>query len=373
MSTLTPALPVDDRKITWVELFFDLVFVAAVSQLAGPLSRHYAWGELGRYAFLLLVTWWGWQGYVMYATRFGRDDARDQLATMLQMVAVMFMAANAEAGLDSESSAGFAAAYGVMRLLLALSFRRAWQRTGAMVARECAIGFGLAASLWVVSSGIEAPARYGWWALALAIDIGTSLVVARHAIRFPPHAAHLPERVGLFTLIWLGEALISIMRGIQAQPTWTVAAAGTALSGIVLVCGVWWAYFNWTAATAHRPVRCHADRRWLDAWTFAHVPLYLGLGLAALGVEHAVKLGGVQALPGAELGVLMAGLWSMACAILALWIVSVRPQVRKVRMVRPGAHECAQVPPGVVSGWYRSGPRACGPAPPSRNRRRPSS
>jgi hypothetical protein len=109
-----------------VELFFDLVFVAAISQLAGPLGRHYEWQEVGRYGFLLLVSWWGWQGYVMYATRFGGDDTRTQLETMLQMVAVMFMAANAETGLDSTSAAGFAAAYGVMRLLLAGAFARAW-------------------------------------------------------------------------------------------------------------------------------------------------------------------------------------------------------------------------------------------------------
>ncbi|MGE0360097.1 MAG: low temperature requirement protein A [Vicinamibacterales bacterium] len=53
---------VQDRRVTWVELFFDLVFVAAVSQIGTPLARHFAFAELGRYAFLLLVAWWAWHG-----------------------------------------------------------------------------------------------------------------------------------------------------------------------------------------------------------------------------------------------------------------------------------------------------------------------
>jgi low temperature requirement protein LtrA len=156
--------------------------------------------------------------------------------------------------------------------------------------------------VWIASSAVPVPARYGWWALALGVDLGTSAAAARHAVRFPPHASHLPERVGLFTLIWLGEALVTVMRGIQAQPNWIRAAAATALSGIALVCAVWWAYFNWTNATAHRHVRSRKDRRRLDVWHFAHVPLYLGLGLATLGVEHAVKRGGWHELSGSELG-----------------------------------------------------------------------
>jgi low temperature requirement protein LtrA len=311
-------LPAVERKVTWIELFFDLVFVAAISQLGAPLGRRYAWGELWRYGFLLLVTWWAWHGYVMYATRFGRDDTAERLATMVQMVAVIFMAANAEEGLDSSSSAGFAAAYGAMRLLLAAAFAGRWWRSGSAVSREYAAGFGAAAVLWLLSSGVPAPARYAWWAVALAIDLGTSVVVARQALRSPPHAAHLPERFGLFTLIWLGEAIVAVMRGIQAQPAWTPGTAGAALSGIAVVCGVWWAYFNWTASTAPRHLRCETDRHVFDAWTFAHVPLYLGLGLTGLGVERAVKQGGWQVLHGSEAGVALAGLVAMAGALAAL-------------------------------------------------------
>jgi low temperature requirement protein LtrA len=212
----------DDRRVTWVELFFDLVFVAAVAQVGSPLAADYSFQALGRYAFLLLVTWWAWHGYAVYATRFDNDDAPQRFTIFLQMIAVIFMAANAEEGLDSVSSAGFAAAYAVMRLILVGQYLRAARQPAARrLATDYAVGFGAAAVLWLVSSLVPVPWRYVLWAAALAIDLGTAVVAARHTLALPPHAAHLPERFGLFTLILLGEAIVAVMKGIQSQPDWT--------------------------------------------------------------------------------------------------------------------------------------------------------
>jgi low temperature requirement protein LtrA len=290
-----------DRKVTWLELFFDLVFVAALSQLGGRLAHDYSFHELGRFALLLLVIWWAWHGYVSYATRFDTDDRFERMATLLQMLAVIFMAANAEEGLDSVSSAGFAAAYAIMRLILVGRYLRAARRPGARhVALEHAVGFGAAAVVWLLSSAAPVPARYGLWGAALAIDLGTALVTARHTLGLPPNAAHLPERFGLFTLILLGEAIVAVMKGIQGQPEWSVAAASTALSSVLLVAAVWWAYFEGAGAAAHRHVTCQADCRKLSFWSSAHLPLYLGIALAGLGAEHAVTGGGWHALHGEE-------------------------------------------------------------------------
>jgi low temperature requirement protein LtrA len=305
--------------VTWVELFFDLVFVAAVSQTGTPLAGHYAFAELGRYAFLLLVVWWAWHGYAVYATRFDGDDRVERAATLAQMLAVIFMAANAEQGLDSESSAGFAAAYAVMRLILVGRYVRTMRRgRGGAVARDHAAGIGLAAALWLLSSVVVPPWRYALWAAALAVDLGTAVLAGRHTLHSPPDAAHLPERFGLFTLILLGEAIVAVMRGIQGQPAWSAAAAGTALSGVALVCAAWWGYFDWAAAAAHRPVRSVADRLALEAWSAAHLPLYLGVALLGLGVEHAVIAGGWQALHDEEVGLVVTALALTLTALAAL-------------------------------------------------------
>ena len=307
------SLSTRERKVTWTELFFDLVFVAAVAQVGAPLAAHFSFGELGRFGVLLLLIWWAWHGYAVYATRFDTDDTVERAATLLQMVAVIFMAANAEQGLDSVSSAGFAAAYAVMRLILVARYVRAASRGAHRdLARAHADGFGAAAVLWLASSISPLPWRYALWIVALAIDLGTAVVASRHTVAVPPHASHLPERFGLFTLILLGEAMVAIMTGIQHQPEWSATAAGTALSGIGLVCAVWWGYFDGVDAAGHRPVRCAADSRRLAVWSAAHVPLYLGVALFGIATEHAVRGGGWQALHGQEaaltaLGVALVG------------------------------------------------------------------
>src|SRR5688572_15128176 len=184
------ALTARDRKVTWTELFFDLVFVAAVAQVGAPLAAHFSFGELGRFAFLLLIIWWAWHGYAVFATRFDTDDSVERAGTFLQMVAVIFMAANAEQGLDSESSAGFAAAYAVMRFILVARYLRAASRGAPRaLAHDHAVGFGAAAILWLASSLAPVPWRYALWLVALAIDLGTAVVSSRYTVAAPPHAS----------------------------------------------------------------------------------------------------------------------------------------------------------------------------------------
>jgi low temperature requirement protein LtrA len=230
------------------------------------------------------------------------------------------MAANAEGGLDTASSAGFAAAYAVMRLILVAQYLRASLRPGGArrLALDFAIGFGIAAGLWLTSAIAPQPLRYWLWAVAMTIDLATAVYASRHTRSIPPHAAHLPERFGLFTLILLGEAIVAIMKGIQAQPDWSVFAAGTALSGVGLLCAFWWWYFETAEATAHRHVRSHDDVKRLEIWSSAHLPLYLGLALTGVGVEHLVTAGGLETVHAGELALLALALLTASGALTVL-------------------------------------------------------
>lgn len=314
-----------ERRVTWAELFFDLVFVAAVAQVGAVLGEDYTPAGLGRYVFMLGVIWWAWNGYAMYATRFVANDGIGRLLTGLQMTAVIFMAANADGPLDGVSSAGFAAAYAAMRLVLVLQYARVVAIPPARrLARDSACGIGLAALIWLVSAATPAPARYGVWAVALAVDIGTAVVGARHLRTLPPHADHLPERFGLFTLILLGESIIAIMKGIQSQDAWSVPAAASAFLGIGLVFSLWWWYFDGAAAAARRPVRDAGDVRRLTIWNFAHLPVYLGLAVTAVGIEHIVSGGGVGHLHGAEAWILCGAAATATLALVTLTAISPR-------------------------------------------------
>src|SRR6516164_600310 len=145
----------ESRRASWLELFFDLIFVAAVAQVGVPLGDDYTVHGLVRYALMFLLIWWAWLGHTMYSTRFDTDDVVQRLLTLLQIFAAAAMAANAKAAFDSRDSAGFGAAYAVLRAVLVVQYLRA--RRVAETRRLTtvyAVGFGLAAFLWGVAAVI---------------------------------------------------------------------------------------------------------------------------------------------------------------------------------------------------------------------------
>ncbi len=307
------------RKATWLELFFDLAFVAAVSQVGGPLAEHYSPEGLPRYGLLLFMIWWAWLGHTWYATRFDTDDGVQRLLTLAQIFGVAVMAINADEALDSRSSAGFAAAYAALRLVLAAQFLRARRAPGARrFATRTAAATALAGLVWLASALTPAPARYWLWAVALACELATPLLTARDAADVPPDPEHLPERLGLFTIILLGELLVSVMRGMKGQDTWSLAAATSALLGMAIAFTLWWWYFDGVDAAGERHVRTPRDAWLQHVWTFAHLPLYLGIGVAGVGAEHVIGVAPVQPLHASEAWLLAASLTGAMLAVTAI-------------------------------------------------------
>jgi low temperature requirement protein LtrA len=289
------------RKVTWLELFFDLVFVAAVSSVGAPLTSDYSLEALGRCAFQFLLIWWAWYGHTTYATRFDNDDVPQRLLTLVQMFAAAAMAVNAKEALGSRDAAGFAAAYAVMRLVIVAQYARARRVPEARgFATTHAVGFGAAAVVWLASALTPAPLRFGLWAVALLIDLSTPFFATRHMVQAPPDAAHLPERFGLFTIILVGDAMVGVMRGMESQATWPLDAALSAFLGMTSVFLVWWCYFDGANATEERPVTSEAEARGLHVWTFTHVPLYLGILVVGVGIHHTVAVASRGHLHAAE-------------------------------------------------------------------------
>jgi low temperature requirement protein LtrA len=311
---------ISDRRVTWLELFYDLVFAAAVAEVASPLRGDYSPAGLLRFSILFVLIWWAWTGHAVFSTRFDTDDAVQRGLTLLQMFVVAVMAANASDALDSRSSAGFAAAYAVLRLVLVFQYLRARRLPEARaLASVYAIGHGIAAGLWLSSAFVPAPERYWIWGLAFAIDLGTPWVAVHHSIAVPPDAAHLPERFGLFTLILLGESVIAVMHGIEHQEHWSVPAATSAFSGMGIAFFIWWCYFDRAAATTARAVYSRHDAIRLHIWSYAHLPLYLGLVVAFVGIQLIVSVAPAPALAAWQLGILAAAL---VTALLSISVVA---------------------------------------------------
>jgi low temperature requirement protein LtrA len=303
------------RRATWMELFFDLIFVAAIAQAGEPLVHHYTPDALVRYSFLLVLIWWAWNGHTLYVSRFHTGDAADHALTLVQTFLIAVMAANAKEGLDSESAAGFGAAYSGVRLILAGQYFRARKLPeGRALAIRSAWSITAAAALWLCSAFTDPPLRYAVWAIALAVDLASPWFASRHTLAVPPDPHHFPERFGLFTIILFGEFVSAVMRGIEGQEDWSAYAASSAIFGLAFafVLRAW--YFDVAKSPQPRPLQSHRDHVRFQAWNYAHLPLFVGIGVAGIGFRKLIDTNTAARLS--------AGESLLVCAAVALTMVS---------------------------------------------------
>ncbi len=240
------------RRADWFELFFDLVFVVTVSVLAHGLHGDPGWAAYGTLLALFFPAWWAWVNLMLSVNLFGARWTRALL--LAAMPGLGLMAAAARAGLGSRAWA-FALGAAWVRLV---TFAIWWTRTRRELAgipwwRPVVYG-GLTAGLWTVSAVVPSPARYALWVLALVIEIG--LLTFRRGQPADLYgrlsAEHLVERIGLFLVIVLGEAVFGVVTGLAEYFTGPSAAAsfgGLAVAAMLAV-----GFFNWGAETAEHGI-----------------------------------------------------------------------------------------------------------------------
>lgn len=306
------------RRATWLELFFDLVFVVAVSQLAHNLSDDVSLGGFLGFIFLFIPVWWSWIGVTFYANRFDVDDAGHRVLTAVQMLAIAAMAVNIHHGLN-ESSVGFALSYAIVRLMLVFQYLRAAIHLPLARGLACryAIGFAIAAVLWLISTVIPIEERFFLWALGLLIDFATPLTSVKLQARLLPNFEHLPERFGLFTIIVLGEAIIAVVSGVTEQK-WNLTSVAAAVLGFSIAFSFWWIYFDNVSGSALRVAATEKRLDTLQVWLYGHLPLVVGLAGTGVGVEHIIQSQPNMALATAERWLLCG---SVALCLLALTIL----------------------------------------------------
>ena len=280
------------RRATWLELFYDLVFVVAISQLSHQLSTHVTLAGFGEFVALFIPVWWAWIGTTFYANRFDNDDLIRRILMGCHMLAVAALAVNVHEGL-TENSGGFALAYAVSRLILVLEYL--WAGWHLPVARSLtqryATGFSIGAVLWLISAFVPSPWRFVLWAIGLAIDFATPLTIRTTLQQFPPHPEHLPERFGLFTIIVLGEAIIAVVNGVS-EMDWSVLSSVSAIAGFITAFSLWWIYFENVSGSALETARTSGRIQILQLWLYIHLPLVIGLAATGVGVEHVIEQAG---------------------------------------------------------------------------------
>lgn len=277
-----------ERRATWLELFFDLVFVVAIAELAHNLSENVSVLGFVGFAFLFAPVWWCWVGATFYATRFDTDDLSHRLLTLLQMAIVAMMAVNIHYALG-KSSVGFALSYVAFRVVLVFQYLNAGHHIP--IARSLttwyARGFILGALIWVGSVFVPPPWRFVGWALGMIVDLSVPLTARRHVARIPPDFSHIPERVGLFIIIVLGETILGLVQG-SATHQWTWLSILSALFGLSIAFSLWWIYFDTVDGSPLRAMQVGKMSIGL-LWLYSHLPLAIALTATGVGVEHVIK------------------------------------------------------------------------------------
>ena len=240
----------DEHQVTPLELFFDLVFVFAITQVTIMLADDPTWGGVFRGMLVLAALWWAWSVYAWLTSAMDVDEGGVRLA-MLASMAAMFGVALAVPGAFGDDAVLFGVAYLLVRLLhlvlSAIVVRDDPDRRGALL--RFAPTAILGASLLVLAGFLEGNERIAVWLVALAIDyLGPVVIGVGRGWRVAPE--HFAERHGLIILIALGESLIAIGLGAGFElDTGVIVAAAL---GIVVVSALWWLYFDVAAIFGRR-------------------------------------------------------------------------------------------------------------------------
>lgn len=326
-----------ERHATWLELFYDLIFVAAISQLAARLSTDYSSAGICRFAMLFVPVWWAWIGHTFYLSRFDTEDIGDRLLTMVQMTAVASMAIHLPNALET-TSAGFALSYAAIRFILVTRYVRAGRHVPVVrpLTSRYVRGFGAAVTLWAISVLVPLPWRFWLWGVAMVIDFAAPLTAGQLHVRFPPHLSHLPERFGLFTIIVIGEAVVSVVFGIgRTGLTFVSAMAG--FMGLMISFALWWGYFEGAKGAMVRRLQAREHVKYYQLWLYAHLQLLMGITAVAVGIKHVISLQPSEPLHASEGWLLCSSVGVTVLALSAIFIASAQEREGRIirRLTRP--------------------------------------
>jgi len=275
-----------EHAVTPLELFFDLVFVFAITEVTSLLTRDPTWHGVLRGMLVLAAVWWAWTGYAWLTSTLDVDEGVVRLV-MLASMAAMLCVALAVPGAFGDDAVLFGFSYFFVRLFHLVLYANAGRDDpdlfGALLR---IVPSELIGALLILLAGfVNGNVRIAVWMLALAIDYIGPAVVRLHGWRIAP--AHFAERHGLIVLIALGESVVAI--GAGAGLTLTTGVIVGALLGVVVISALWWLYFDVAAIFARtrltEAVGIEQARLARDAYSYLHLPLVAGVVLFAFGLK----------------------------------------------------------------------------------------
>jgi low temperature requirement protein LtrA len=282
----------EEARVTPLELFFDLVFVLALTQCTALMADQPTWEGLAKGMLALAVMWWAWVGYAWLTSVIEPEEGAVRLVMFAAMAGLLIVALCVPGAFTDEALL-FAGAYGVVRIAhLALFFLTC--RDDPLLRRAVFTGLtvstGVAIGLLVLASFLDGIPQGAVWALAIAIDMGGPLFHGQDGWRLVP--GHFAERHGLIIIIALGESIVAI--GIGAEGNVTAGVVIGASLGVMVAAAMWWLYFDVVALAAERRLADAAPGRERntmarDSFSYLHLPMVAGIVLLALGLKKTLE------------------------------------------------------------------------------------
>jgi low temperature requirement protein LtrA len=280
----------EGERVTPLELFFDLVFVLALTQCTQLMADDPSWEGVAQAMLILAVLWWSWGGYAWLTSVINPEEGAVRIAMFAAMAAFLVVALSVPEAFG-DLGLLFAGAYAVVRIahiaLFWIASREDPDLRGSVswLAMSTAVGVGLLA----VASALDGVAQGAVWALAVVLDYGGPFFLGAGGWKLVPE--HFAERFGLIIIIALGESIVAIGAGVEGDLTAGIVAA--AILGVTLTAMMWWAYFDVVALVATRRLASIEDRQEQnetarDSYGYLHGPMVAGIILVALGLKKTI-------------------------------------------------------------------------------------
>lgn len=279
-----------DRSATPLELFYDLVFVVAIANAATGLHHALLEGRVTEgvvsYLMVFFGIWWGWVNFTWFASAFDTDDVAYRLATFVQLVGLLVLAAGVQQVFDERQVDVVVAGYVIFRLGLVVQWLRAASadHDHQRAARRYATGVLVVQVAWVVMVLTTQEVPLALFLLLAGVEMAVP-VWAEASSPTPWHSAHIAERYGLMTIIVLGESILAGTTAVQAVLADGVdlALAGSVAGAILLVLSMWWLYFDHDAPQTLRSLPV------AFAWGYGHYVVYAAVAAVGAGLVVAVE------------------------------------------------------------------------------------
>jgi low temperature requirement protein LtrA len=280
----------EEERVTPLELFFDLIFVLALTQCTALMSHHPSWSGLAQGLLVLGVLWWTWVGYSWLTSLIDPEEGAVRLVIFGAMAALLIVSLCVPEAFG-DLALVFALAYGAVRVAHIGLFMLASPDDDAL--RHSVLGLAvstaIAVTLLVTASLFDGLAQGALWALALLLDMGGPYIFGSRGWKLVP--GHFAERHGLIVIIALGESIVAI--GVGAAGALTFGIGMAAVLGVALTAALWWAYFDIVAIVSGRrlveaePGQVQNEMA-RDSYSYMHLPMIAGIVLVALGLKKTI-------------------------------------------------------------------------------------